>query len=129
MHYWTIVPFLTPLVWRDRDATPRPTAPEADALTTRLSGPVRLKEYLKFNAKSFAYLHRPDKCLETIQMIRSTQYIEKERDVVSGRIDLETSRLEIGPKPPRTGIGTVWRLAGICTGKVCVAAIELSLKM
>ena len=34
---------------------------------------------------------------------------------MSGRIDLETSRLEIGPKPPRTGIGAVWRLAGICT--------------
>ena len=34
-----LVPFLTPLVWRDRGANPRPTAPEADALTTRLSGP------------------------------------------------------------------------------------------
>ena len=35
-----LVPFLTPLVWRDRGANPRSTAPEADALTTRLSGPV-----------------------------------------------------------------------------------------
>ena len=35
-----LVPFLTPLVWRDRGANPRPTAPQADALTTRLSGPV-----------------------------------------------------------------------------------------
>ena len=35
-----LVPFLTPLVWRDRGANPRPAAPEADALTTRLSGPV-----------------------------------------------------------------------------------------
>ena len=34
-----LVPFLTPLVWRDRGANPRPTAPEAHALTTRLSGP------------------------------------------------------------------------------------------
>ena len=31
------------------------------------------------------------------------------------RIDLEKSRLEIGPKPPCTGIGAVWRLAGRCT--------------
>ena len=29
------VPFLTPLVWRDWGANPRPTAPEADTLTTR----------------------------------------------------------------------------------------------
>ena len=36
------VPFLTPLVWRDRGANPRRTTPEADALTTRLSGPVSL---------------------------------------------------------------------------------------
>ena len=43
--------------------------------------------------------------------------------MVSGRIDLETSRLEIGPKPPRTGIGAVWRLAGICTDKATAAAI------
>ena len=35
-----LVPFLTPLVWRNRGANPRPTTPEADALTTRLSGPV-----------------------------------------------------------------------------------------
>ena len=34
-----LVPFLRPLVWRGRGANPRPTAPEADALTTRLSGP------------------------------------------------------------------------------------------
>ena len=49
--------------------------------------------------------------------------------MVSGRIDLETSRLEIGPKPPGTGIGAVGRLAGICTDEASVAAIELSLKM
>ena len=35
-----LVSFLTPLVWRDRGANQRSTAPEADALTTRLSGPV-----------------------------------------------------------------------------------------
>ena len=35
-----LVPFLMPLVWRDRGANPRPTAPEADALTTRLLGSV-----------------------------------------------------------------------------------------
>ena len=29
------------LVWRDRGANPRSTAPEADALTTRLSGQVK----------------------------------------------------------------------------------------
>ena len=33
-------PFLPPLVWRGRGAYPRPTAPEVDALTTRLSGSV-----------------------------------------------------------------------------------------
>ena len=49
--------------------------------------------------------------------------------VVSGRIDLEKSRLEIGPKPPGAGIGAIWRLAGICTDEARVAAIELSLKM
>ena len=38
-----LVPFLTPLVWRDRGANPRPTAPEADALTTRLTGKVGCK--------------------------------------------------------------------------------------
>ena len=32
-----LVPFLTPLVWRDRGPNPRSTAPKADALTTRLS--------------------------------------------------------------------------------------------
>ena len=37
-----LVPFLTPLVWRDRGANPRSTAPKADALTTRLSGPVEI---------------------------------------------------------------------------------------
>ena len=37
------VPFLTPLVWRGRGANPRPSDPEADALTTRLSGPVTTK--------------------------------------------------------------------------------------
>ena len=48
---------------------------------------------------------------------------------MSGRIDLETSLLEIGPKPPGTGIGAVWRLTGICTDEAIVSAIELSLKM
>ena len=33
---------LSPLVWRGRSANPRPTAPEADTLTTRLSGPVNV---------------------------------------------------------------------------------------
>ena len=51
------------------------------------------------------------------------------KHVVSGRIDLETSRLEIGPKPPETGIGAVWRLAGKCTDEASVSAIEQSLKM
>ena len=51
------------------------------------------------------------------------------KSVVSGRINLKTSRLEIGSKPPRTGIGAVWRLAGICTDEACAAAIELSLMM
>ena len=40
-----LVPFLMPLVWHDRGANPRPTAPEADALTTRLSGPVMFFDY------------------------------------------------------------------------------------
>ena len=35
-----LVPFSMPFVWRDRGANPQPTAPEVDALTTRLSGPV-----------------------------------------------------------------------------------------
>ena len=43
--------------------------------------------------------------------------------MVSGRIDLKTSRLEIGPKPPETGIGAVWRLAGKCTDEASVSAI------
>ena len=48
---------------------------------------------------------------------------------MSGRIDLETSRLEIGAKPSGTGSGAVWRLAGICTDEASVSAIELSPRM
>ena len=44
-----LVPFLTPLVWRDRGANPRSTAPEADALTTRLSGPVYQRHAKRHN--------------------------------------------------------------------------------
>ena len=42
---------------------------------------------------------------------------------------METCRLEIGPKPPGTGIGAVWRLAGIRMDEASTAAIELSLMM
>ena len=52
-----LVPFLTPLVWRDRGANPRSTAPEADALTTRLSGPV-IELISKFNVGLNSLLHQ-----------------------------------------------------------------------
>ena len=42
------IPFLSPLVWRGRGVNPRPTAPEADALATELSGAVRKKQNSRF---------------------------------------------------------------------------------
>ena len=50
-----LVPFLTPLVWRDRGANPRSTAPEADALTTKLLGPaeqISVGIFFIFSAKN-----------------------------------------------------------------------------
>ena len=37
-----LLPFFTPLIWRDWCTNPRSTAPEADALTNMLLGPVQL---------------------------------------------------------------------------------------
>ena len=56
------VPFLPPLVWRGQCANPRPIAPEADALTTRLSGPVdqfKLARIMTLTLKQSCY-HVPE---------------------------------------------------------------------